>query len=122
MIQPISSSIIAYSVINIFSQNTEAALEILKSEIEPRHLILQTARKFTEAEVDQVAGKQMQNAFGEYLNGLDHQIDLTTSSQESSQIDERYLFVWWRQRVDISVWFMFYEFQIGDFEPKISLH
>ena len=68
-------------------------MEILKSEIEPRHLILQTARKFTEAEVDQVAGKQMQNAFGEYLNGWDHQSDLTTSSQESSQIDERYLFV-----------------------------
>lgn len=68
-------------------------LEILKSGIEPRGLILNTARKFTEAEVDKDAGKHLQNPFGEYLNGLDRERILTMSSQESSEIDEGYVHI-----------------------------
>ena len=75
------------------SQNGEQALEILKSGIEPRSLILHTAHKFIEAQVDNDACKHMQKIIGEYLNELELERvnNPSTSSQETTQIDERYL-------------------------------
>ena len=62
-------------------------MAILESEIEPRDLILHTAQKFTEAEVDTDAGRHMQDAFRDYLNGLHSNTDLNTGTGQT-QIDE----------------------------------
>lgn len=69
------------------SQNSQQAIAILESEIEPRDLILHTAQKFTEAEVDTDAGRQLQNAFRDYLNGLHNHTDLNAGTG-LIQIDE----------------------------------
>ena len=93
-------------------------MEILRSEIEPRDLILLTARKFIKAEVDKGPGRDMQDAFREYLNEKDCHHDSSTSYKESSEIDEGYLL----DDKDKGVFTTIREFQIGDDEPKLPPH
>ena len=66
-------------------------LQILTSAIEPRNLILCTAQKFIEAELDKEADRHLRNVIREYLNALNPEMcDIRPLAQEleATEVDE----------------------------------